>query len=264
MATSASKHTSSGSTTKRSKKKHPKLDDLPARRGLHKAFILYSILAILVSLWMALGQVLGAIVYETPVVGYVLRVYVVAACLLLVLVELEITETARTKFFHHWISRGLVYVFIGVIGMQENETAESRPIREDWDGYEIVTDIVRTVAWNMTGCGVVYVIMGMCCLQYLLDKMRRDYQARLERARTRDDDEENAVHDDESSAGGGVEVEYYGEDSENNNNKHSRIGGMDTMSVMEDDIYIEEAAASSDESAAEATKSDDPKHDAKE
>lgn len=86
--------------------------------------------------------------------------------------------------------------------MQENQTATT--VREDWDSYQVISDIVRTVAWNMTGCGVVYFLMGIVCLQKLLFRMRRDYQTRLLQTSTKDDDDDDDDVDEEA----GVEVEY--------------------------------------------------------
>lgn len=83
-----------------------KVQEIPvARRGIHKAFILYSVLAALVSLWMAVGQIMGCFVYEIETVSYILRAYVVVACLLLILVELEWTSLARSTLLHNWIGR---------------------------------------------------------------------------------------------------------------------------------------------------------------
>lgn len=86
--------------------------------------------------------------------------------------------------------------------MQENQTATT--VREDWDSYQVISDIVRTVAWNMTGCGVVYFLMGIVCLQKLLFRMRQDYQTRLLQTNTKDEDDDDDAVDEEA----GVEMEY--------------------------------------------------------
>jgi len=161
------------------------LEEIPARRLPHKFFLLVEFLAVSVNLWMMAGQVLGGFVYENIWIDYILRGYVVILCSLMVLAELEITGLARTNMLlHNFIPRGITYGFISVIGIHENETATE--VRSGWEGYGALSDIVRAVAWNMLGLAVLYFVMGITCMQYVLDKYRTDYQHRLERAKARE------------------------------------------------------------------------------
>jgi hypothetical protein len=70
------------------------------------------------------------------------------------------------------------------------------------ESYQMIADIVIAVAWNITGCGLLYIVMGAFCLQYALVRLRKDYQARLEVAKER--------HNHETNDGGyeKIEVEY--------------------------------------------------------
>jgi len=104
-------------------KQREKLDDIPARRAFHKFFILVAILASLSALWMAAGQILGIFIYENGLVQHALRGYVLILCVLVMLIEIEWPKAIReTLLFRNWISRGLLYVFIGVLGMQESDS----------------------------------------------------------------------------------------------------------------------------------------------
>jgi len=171
------------------------LDEIPARRLLHKCFILFSVLTALAAFWMAVGQVLGILVQQNGPVQYALRAYVILFCFLVILVELEWPRFTRdSPLLHCWISRGVVYVFLGVIGMQENDSAEAK--NEDAENYEILSDIAKAVSYNMAGCGVVYCIMGIFCLQKLLGRLRKSYQARLERAKKRNQHETSGSVED--------------------------------------------------------------------
>ena len=195
-----------GSSRKQTKsKRHGKLDDIPARRAFHKFFILVAILASLSALCMAAGQILGIFIYENGPVQHALRGYVLILCVLVILIEIEWpTAIHETFLFRNWISRGLLYVFIGVIGMQESDTSEI--VESDkMETYETIADIVVAVAWNMIGLGCLYLLMGMLCLQYALNRLRNDYQARLARAKERQQENEIDENEmDETSVG--VEV----------------------------------------------------------
>jgi len=166
--------------------------DLPARRNSHKCFLLVSLLTALSAVWMAIGQVLGIIVYENTIVTYTLRGYVILLCLLVVLVELEWPQAVREMFlFRHWVSRGLFYTFIGVVGMQENESSDVVITKTDSEAYEMMSDIVIVVAWNMVGCGLLYIVMGLLCLHYVLKRLRVDYQERVQSAKERNEGEDD-------------------------------------------------------------------------
>jgi hypothetical protein len=53
-------------------------------------------------------------------VQYVLRVYVILLYLLIVLNELECTKfTHESKSLRYWITRGLLYTFVGVLGLKD-------------------------------------------------------------------------------------------------------------------------------------------------
>jgi len=175
-----------------------KLDYKPARNLCHKLFILISVLTGLCALWMAIGQVLGFVVYENTPVEYTLRAYIIVFCILVILVELEWTKFVReSRLLSNWITRGLIYVFIGVLGLQENEGI----VKEGATGYETMLEIVKAVAWNMIGCGLLYFVMGICCLQLVLDRMRKHYQERVVRAK-----QHNKKQSTENDDGEGVEA----------------------------------------------------------
>lgn len=181
-------------------------NQVPTRHLLHKLFIVVSVLTALVAMWMGTGQILGIAVYENGPVDYVLRGYVILLCLIVILVELEWPAFAReSAVLHNWVSRGLLYVFIGVIGMQENETAVLK--NEEYHSYEVMTDIIKAVAWNMAGCGLLYFVMGLLCLQLLLHRMRKDYQARLELSKEQKKQAQEGVNNDIESGGDLVDLE---------------------------------------------------------
>jgi hypothetical protein len=77
--------------------------------------------------------------------------------------------------------QGLCYAFIGVLGLEENETSTLRNPDSPW--FKISSHFVKVIAWAMLGCGVLYFSMGIFCLQLIYNKVRNDFEERLLRAK---------------------------------------------------------------------------------
>jgi hypothetical protein len=153
----------------------------PSRRLFHKFIILISAIVGLSAFNMALGQVVGVMFEKTGIVQYVIRMYVIMLCLLVMLVELEWTKFAReSTILRLWITRGLFYAFIGVLGIDQNENVEAKNSNDSSIHASLL--YLKAVAWLMVGCGCLYFFLGAFCLQLLYNSQRSDYQQRLERA----------------------------------------------------------------------------------
>jgi len=153
----------------------------PSRRPLHKFFVLINVLTGLAALNMGVGQLIGIMVQSTGPIQYILRIYVIALCFLVILVEKEWTKFARESIIlHNWITRGFCYAFIGLLGLEENDTAKQNG--SEWASFSPTEKYVSAVAWVMVACGTLYFGMGVCCLQLVYNKLRRDYQERCQRA----------------------------------------------------------------------------------
>ena len=113
---------------------------------------------------------------------YVLRVYVILLCFLVVFNEMEWTKlTKNSPLLRIWISRGMVYGFIGVLGLEENEVSPARSGMSE-TGRQAALNYIKTVAWWMVAIGLLYLIMGALCLQLLYNRQRDDYKERLQKA----------------------------------------------------------------------------------
>ena len=155
----------------------------PKRRCLHHIFITISIIAGLSAFNMALGQFIGIAFGTVGPVQYVLRIYVILLCSLVILNELEWTKLTReSTILHWWVTRGMVYAFIGVLGLEENSVTPADK-NENVNGRDAALGYIQVVAWLMVGCGILYFCMGVLCLQLVCNRMREDYQRRLERAK---------------------------------------------------------------------------------
>jgi hypothetical protein len=152
----------------------------PTRRPMHKCCILISLMTCLAAALMCVGQILGIFVFRSfGPIQYVLHFYVLLLCLIVVLVELEWTPVGRESFiFSYWITRGMSYAFIGVLGLEENDSA-------NWaNPSDFIENFVKIVAWLMIGCGAIYFVMGLVCLQMMYQRLRKDYEERVVRAKS--------------------------------------------------------------------------------
>jgi hypothetical protein len=174
--------------TEQATSKKQKVDELraqyeeeanPTRASFHKFILFVKVVAGLCALLMLTGQVVGMIFQEISLIQYVLRVYIIALCVLAIFVEMEWTAFARdSKVLQFWITRGLFYVFIGVIGLEENNSthgAKNTTVK----GSALSHEYTVVVAWTMVGLGVVYFAFGICCCQVYYNRVRNEYEDRV-------------------------------------------------------------------------------------
>ena len=146
----------------------------PSRRMLHRMIVMLSFVTCLAAVLMLIGQIMGLFIFRSyGPIQYVLHFYVFLLCILVVLVECEWTPIGRQSFiFNYWLTRGLSYCFIGVLGLEENDTA-------DWTNpSDVIENFVKVVAWLMIGVGTIYFILGLLCIQIIYTKERKDYVKR--------------------------------------------------------------------------------------
>ena len=131
---------------------------------------------------MAIGQIVGVVFYEAGPVEWILRIYVNLLSLLMVLNELEWWKfTRESRILRNWVTRGMIYGFIGVIGLEQNDNSTSR---DDTNarGVDMGEIYIKAVAWIMIGSGFVYCLMGVACVQHVYNRQRADYEERMAQA----------------------------------------------------------------------------------
>jgi hypothetical protein len=166
---------------KRSEIKKQLDDELhPRRHGLHKCFICISFVTCVSAVLMCLGQVIGMFVDKQDPIQWVMRLYVIVLCCLVFMNELEWTRFTRdSTILRFWITRGFIYAFVGVLGLDQNSTnAQNGSVPS-----AAATVYFGVVAWFILLCGMLYSLMGFFCLQLAQDRMRTSYQAKKDRAK---------------------------------------------------------------------------------
>jgi len=164
-----------GKHTKRTAKYEEEQNGIsPKRPILHIIFILYSCIVGLTAVLLGIGNFL-AVFYEdvgnstTDILRYIISVYLLVMTGVVTILELEWTIIiAESKLLICWVSRGLIYIFIGVISLNQNLLyGTTNPFGESF---------VNILSYFMIGCGIGYTIMGVLCLQSLLNKYRLDFK----------------------------------------------------------------------------------------
>lgn len=158
-------------------RKNKEKDMTPKRHLIHKCGYAVSLLVTFAAFCMAVAQIVSIIFADVGVVQIVLRLYVILACSLVILTELELTKFARESYIlHQWITRGLLYNFIGVIGLEELETSE---IVSNIGGVNPAQIYIKIISWVMVVVGCFYFLMGVFCIQSRYENQRTDYAERV-------------------------------------------------------------------------------------
>jgi cytochrome c biogenesis protein CcdA len=154
----------------------------PQRHIIHKFFILISVVTMLSSVMMGMGQLVGIFYEQQDAIQLVLRMYVILLCWIVFLNEMEWTKyTTDSTILRLWITRGICYMFVGVLGLAENDKAMARD--ETTVGNAAATVYFATVAWFIIVCGMLYTVLGIFCMQLVNDRMRSTFAAKEERAK---------------------------------------------------------------------------------
>lgn len=104
-------------------------------------------------------------------------VYVALFCMIFILVECDapVPFIRNSPLLQTYLSRGFVYSFLGLICLQE---AYSERVKEmvsaHADEFHVAwaSLFMQLSSWLIFGCGVGYMLMGVCCLKNLRDKLR--------------------------------------------------------------------------------------------
>ena len=109
-------------------------------------------------------------------VHYILTIFIIAMCAMLVFTELEFGSIiSGSKLLMFWPTRGLIYFFLGILSLEQKEISNPK----DMAGGIVTLKYLEIVSYIMIGCGIVYFCFGVLCFQIVLNKMREGYQARL-------------------------------------------------------------------------------------
>ncbi|KAG7363933.1 COPI associated protein [Nitzschia inconspicua] len=175
-----------------------------ARTLLHKAFIVLSILTILTAINNIIAHTLSLLIYgryEDPM-EQILRVFTIGWYFLVILIETNRSALVQQSFvFQHWAARGIFYVFLGVlsaveydVGSQNYGSYRDRYNRYSYGQRNFVIYIpsgedafelyVFATGITMLLIGLVYTLLGACCLHERYQRLQAQFEQRQRLATT--------------------------------------------------------------------------------
>lgn len=204
-SSSTSKRSTKHKDDKSSKKKKRQQQQLqqqrqqdhgPQRTIPHLLFDIVRYLAIFASGAMLFQQflpIIGLDKEEMTGLQYFVRVYLILFCISFTLLESRIPLLKRLTFPAHdnWILRGFMYTFIGIIGMEQDvaikvedittgsSSGSSNILGPDYTNL-FASLLVAITTWIMVGVGVLYMILGVMCLQQWYERLEKEYQTKVE------------------------------------------------------------------------------------
>jgi len=167
-------------------------DVSPQRTTFHKCINVIRFGVIVCAFNMGAGEIVSCYLIPSNSLSLtetILRMYMLVFCSITILNELEVWKfITHNALLKNWISRGCFYAFVGILGLEEYMVhVHSQQSMEEGDGRAFY---IQGVAYGMVGSGVVYVIMGIMCLQKCFEKIQRNYEERNENFRLRQQDVE--------------------------------------------------------------------------
>ncbi|KAL7564185.1 hypothetical protein ACA910_019810 [Epithemia clementina (nom. ined.)] len=110
------------------------------------------------------------------VLNFILKGYISLFCILFVLVEADvpISTLRNSALLQAYFSRGFLYSFLGLVCTVEASSDRVQSLLSDVSSGQITWAAIfmQVSAWVMCAVGLVYMLMGVCCLKGVRDRMR--------------------------------------------------------------------------------------------
>lgn len=164
---------------------------LGGRRPQHKFFLVVSGAAGLSGINNIAAQFIAITFPNNPIMDVILRLYMIALFVVVVMNELEFTSFIReSKILTDWVTRGIFYTFLGILGVVEYDVGADNHYRyrnqsyNNKNGYynpmmptkeDFVEWYLFLVSWIMFGVGVVYIVLGAMCMQRKFNALKNEY-----------------------------------------------------------------------------------------
>mmetsp|Transcript_33541 Transcript_33541/g.50012 ORF Transcript_33541/g.50012 Transcript_33541/m.50012 type:complete len:348 (-) Transcript_33541:208-1251(-) len=115
------------------------------------------------------------------ILRYGLRVYLSIISLFFIVAECEapLSFVQKSQSFRNWFSRGFLYTFVSMVGMQQSTTLPSYSNNGADDVSWQIQALVLTIVvseWIMFGVGCMYMLLGICCMNRLKKRLREEFE----------------------------------------------------------------------------------------
>ena len=137
------------------------------------------------------------IVEKIGVLSLALKVYISFFLLIFVITELDLPVPLVTSspLLQNYASRGVLYSFIGLICVEESYSERVKDlVAHGKDEFHIgwASIFMQISSWLMLVFGLVYLLLGICCMKRLRDRMKenerqawRDYREAMREWKTK-------------------------------------------------------------------------------
>eukprot|EP00565_Helicotheca_tamesis_P002678 CAMPEP_0185731530 /NCGR_PEP_ID=MMETSP1171-20130828/13188_1 /TAXON_ID=374046 /ORGANISM="Helicotheca tamensis, Strain CCMP826" /LENGTH=225 /DNA_ID=CAMNT_0028400813 /DNA_START=25 /DNA_END=702 /DNA_ORIENTATION=- len=143
-------------------------------------FLLICVVSIIVNICMLLSQIWATMIFGSKNVEAALRAYVGCFDIVYIIVELEwmLDKEWITKFplMANWIIRGIVFSFLGLIGMEQSIAIRVDMLHLDHVAstkLQAASLFLHIASYFMTCMGGFYFCMGVACMKEFRDTCRR-------------------------------------------------------------------------------------------
>lgn len=165
------------------------------RTWIHAFFVLYAFIAGITAILLAIAQLIGFTIQDFPLdtshdsiqdvqkdfqelpdefnqaLHYFLAIFLIIMCFFALLTELEWCKCLNSCVMKFWVTRGIVYLGMGYLSLYQLNNGGGKK-----DENESI--FIQDVSYTFMGVGAGYSVMGMLCLQTILERIRLDYRAR--------------------------------------------------------------------------------------
>jgi hypothetical protein len=156
-------------------------DTNPHRTCLNHFCVALSYFTSLVALIIGILEVFCFFFLTMTLLENILSFYIILFCLLIIITETNLFNlTKESKILNVWALRGLFYVFVGVLGLNAINTAVM--VQGAEFQRTVFQRLVQVFSLVLTGVGLLYVALGLLCVQVINNKMEHRYQGRREKA----------------------------------------------------------------------------------
>jgi len=110
-----------------------------------------------------------------------LRAYISLFCILFILTEADVPVplVQHSNLLQRYASRGFLYSFLGLVCVEQSYSERVKQIVETGGDEKNLAHVewaaifMQLSSWVMLGIGILYLLMGVCCLKRLRDKLKQ-------------------------------------------------------------------------------------------
>jgi len=171
--------------------------DFTVKRSVcHWFYIILMLSTVFIALCMGISQILPLFRTEVHGLELAVRCYMTLFSLVIVAVELELVFHQST-LFNNWIAKGIIYSFLGLVGMEEARTVSEDIHLKHPDSQSIYFTLlfISASSWVFVAVGMLYFLLGIFCMKGVRDRIRENYKQKVDETRKQKQKLNDAVMD---------------------------------------------------------------------